>query len=624
MARPATASVRFLSGEREPVRVATTANITLSGLQTVDGVALAVNDRVLVKDQTDPKENGIYTASEALWYRASDANFSRAIGVGVTVTSQFGSTYADRVWRFKTEDPIIGTDPIVIEIIAVFPPIGTTAGTVAAGDDSRFLPVGTMAGTVAAGDDSRFLVVGTTPGTVAAGDDSRFAGGELTIRNYAAGKPIGLGVSAPLSAHYASLALAQVDFPAATSLANEIAGLAAQKAADDGVYQWGAGGFYVNTTIAIKRSQFTQGKGLSPVGRGRGQTAIYQTHNAPLFTIASDTGEISGGSFGGFTHYVTGLTAGTYTATRTVSFLPTSSYYIQKNAFRDIHTFGAYGMFAFNGATTTTGFGQEGRTAWNRFSDLEHWPGATEALAMFEYNSGSSTGNVYDGIQCGLGVNGSVMLVNGSAVFGDVVMEGLHAGGTTGSCILRMTGTPAYLNNIRMAGQADAGIANIITGNASSVLYSNIDVSDLLMGGGVAWYSNNTPYLVGSNIRGANSTNQQFGKQEVFTSSFGARNRPLFNVFVRNGDAVRLKLTVSGQVGGLDVGSCEWDWAFNGFSAVAIGTPFRQNASASFFNVSTGVGTLTFNVNLTLTDSANSEYDAQLRVLSGRCRVQVL
>jgi microcystin-dependent protein len=53
--------------------------------------------------------------------------------------------------------------------------VGTAAGTVAAGDDSRLKAVGTTAGTVAAGDDSRFKAVGTTAGTVAAGDDSRFS-----------------------------------------------------------------------------------------------------------------------------------------------------------------------------------------------------------------------------------------------------------------------------------------------------------------------------------------------------------------------------------------------------------------------------------------------------------------
>ncbi|MFM7136092.1 MAG: hypothetical protein ACKO1M_03350, partial [Planctomycetota bacterium] len=56
-----------------PVKAATTANITLSGLQTIDGVALAAGDRVLVKNQTWEQNNGIYVAAAGAWSRAPDA-----------------------------------------------------------------------------------------------------------------------------------------------------------------------------------------------------------------------------------------------------------------------------------------------------------------------------------------------------------------------------------------------------------------------------------------------------------------------------------------------------------------------------------------------------------------------
>lgn len=111
----ATASVRFLSGEREPVRVATTANIALDGLQTIDGVALAVNDRVLVKDQTDQRLNGIYTASRGLWYRASDARFPRAIAEGVTVHVQDGAVHGGQAFRFRETPEKIGVSNIIID-----------------------------------------------------------------------------------------------------------------------------------------------------------------------------------------------------------------------------------------------------------------------------------------------------------------------------------------------------------------------------------------------------------------------------------------------------------------------------------------------------------------------------
>jgi len=56
------------------VRAATTANITLSGTQTIDGVALSANERVLVKNQSIGTQNGIYAVSAGSWTRVSDAD----------------------------------------------------------------------------------------------------------------------------------------------------------------------------------------------------------------------------------------------------------------------------------------------------------------------------------------------------------------------------------------------------------------------------------------------------------------------------------------------------------------------------------------------------------------------
>lgn len=115
MGRPATAAVRLLAGEREPVRASTGVNVILAGLQTIDGVVLAVNDRVLLRGQTDPRENGIYTASAGIWQRASDASFSRAITEGVTVQVQEGSLNGGKAYRFRNQSPRIGTDPVVVD-----------------------------------------------------------------------------------------------------------------------------------------------------------------------------------------------------------------------------------------------------------------------------------------------------------------------------------------------------------------------------------------------------------------------------------------------------------------------------------------------------------------------------
>jgi hypothetical protein len=81
---------------KDPVAAATNAGITRSGLQTISGVALQEGDRVLVKDQADASENGIYIASAAsgLWERAPDADSSAKLVPGVIVIdSATGTAY---------------------------------------------------------------------------------------------------------------------------------------------------------------------------------------------------------------------------------------------------------------------------------------------------------------------------------------------------------------------------------------------------------------------------------------------------------------------------------------------------------------------------------------------------
>lgn len=69
------------------VRAATTENITLANTQTIDTVSLIAGDRVLVKDQTASKENGIYTVVDAgSWTRATDCD----------IWGELVSAYTDR------------------------------------------------------------------------------------------------------------------------------------------------------------------------------------------------------------------------------------------------------------------------------------------------------------------------------------------------------------------------------------------------------------------------------------------------------------------------------------------------------------------------------------------------
>jgi hypothetical protein len=82
---------------RPPVRVASTANITLSGTQTIDGVAVVAGDRVLVKDQSTASQNGIYVCAAGAWSRATDADTWSELVSQVVMVSE-GSTQADQLW----------------------------------------------------------------------------------------------------------------------------------------------------------------------------------------------------------------------------------------------------------------------------------------------------------------------------------------------------------------------------------------------------------------------------------------------------------------------------------------------------------------------------------------------
>jgi hypothetical protein len=93
---------------KESVRAATTASITLSGTQTVDGIPLIVGDRVLVKDQATGADNGIYVVASGTWSRSEDADNTPGSEVtpGMFVFVEEGSTNADAGFVLTTNGTI--------------------------------------------------------------------------------------------------------------------------------------------------------------------------------------------------------------------------------------------------------------------------------------------------------------------------------------------------------------------------------------------------------------------------------------------------------------------------------------------------------------------------------------
>lgn len=76
---------------KAPVACATTANITLSGEQSIDGVTTSAS-RVLVKNQTTASENGIYDSDSGSWTRAKDFNGVNDVVQGTQVYVNAGGT----------------------------------------------------------------------------------------------------------------------------------------------------------------------------------------------------------------------------------------------------------------------------------------------------------------------------------------------------------------------------------------------------------------------------------------------------------------------------------------------------------------------------------------------------
>ena len=87
---------------KQAVKCATTANITLSGLQTIDTYTTLAGDRVLVKNQSTSSENGIYIAASGVWTRSTDMDvWSEVPGAYMVVLN---GTQAQTGWVSTSAD----------------------------------------------------------------------------------------------------------------------------------------------------------------------------------------------------------------------------------------------------------------------------------------------------------------------------------------------------------------------------------------------------------------------------------------------------------------------------------------------------------------------------------------
>lgn len=153
---------------KAPCRVATVANITLFGEQTVNGVAVVEGDRVLVMEQTDSVDNGIYVVSESAWARSKDFN-GNLDAVQGTVVLVRPAAEGTLFYELQTANPVVIGES-EIEFAAADPGIETLKTQLSSESDST-LGAAMLGIDFAATDLRDFLhhIFGRTAAEIAAG-----------------------------------------------------------------------------------------------------------------------------------------------------------------------------------------------------------------------------------------------------------------------------------------------------------------------------------------------------------------------------------------------------------------------------------------------------------------------
>lgn len=165
---------------KNSVRAATTANITTSAPQTIDGVSVIAGDRVLVKDQTTGSQNGIYLVAAGAWTRATDFDDSVEVTAAAAIPVEEGTVNGDAVFILTNNGAVT---------------VGTTALTFTRlGGSGVSYTAGTNGGLTLSG--SAFSILLDTGSGLALGaggikvDPTQFAALGIT-RKYAVNSPTG-------------------------------------------------------------------------------------------------------------------------------------------------------------------------------------------------------------------------------------------------------------------------------------------------------------------------------------------------------------------------------------------------------------------------------------------------
>jgi hypothetical protein len=138
---------------KAPTQVAAVANITLSGLQTIDGYTTVAGDRVLVIGQTTATQNGVYVAASGAWARDTDNGpLGAELEPGAFWFVINGTTYGASQWRCANTGTItVGTTAISIVQFGASPTYTAGNGIVVTGASIAVNPAASGGIVVASG-----------------------------------------------------------------------------------------------------------------------------------------------------------------------------------------------------------------------------------------------------------------------------------------------------------------------------------------------------------------------------------------------------------------------------------------------------------------------------------------
>ncbi len=177
------ATAAFLDATYDNAQSGVSATLTSNVNETlsVDGISPALSDRVLVKDQTNPYENGVYTVSDVgsgstpwILTRTTDFDSATQMVKGSVLYVLGGATEAVSSWMLTSAVATVGTSAITFVRLSKSG-INTVEGTagqilVTISDDKA--TIGFVANAVFPGNEAVTLPVGTDaqrPSTPTAG-----------------------------------------------------------------------------------------------------------------------------------------------------------------------------------------------------------------------------------------------------------------------------------------------------------------------------------------------------------------------------------------------------------------------------------------------------------------------